>query len=145
MEPSPWAPFVLFSRLLLSVVGAPRLCRPTWIALGHSVDVGSSEDANTCPSPILHAHAQAQAQGRHRTHQEHHAKNDARDGSPPGKHTHKHTHCEPPGQVWWVAAVHVSFHTETAGIDVTQLGDGWVCVRKCVVCSARSGAWTGLI
>lgn len=113
---------------------AAHLCRPTWIALGHSIDVGGAEHANTCPSPILHAHAQAQAHGRHSAHQEHHTENDARDGSAPGTHRHTHTHCEPPGQVWWVAADRVSFHTDRVQhvMQLSQEMSG--CVTECVQC-----------
>lgn len=53
----------------------------TWVALGDSVDVGGTENANPCTPSVLHAHTHAQEQGRHRPHQEHHAKHDTGDGS----------------------------------------------------------------
>lgn len=114
---------------------AAHLCRPTWIALGHSIDVGGAEHANTCPSPILHAHAQAQAHGRHSAHQEHHTENDARDGSAPGTHRHTHTLWATRSSVMsgsWPCQLP---YRQSAACDATQPGDEWVCDRVCAVCS----------
>lgn len=64
---------------------------PTWIALGHSVDVGGAEHADSSAASVLHAHTHAQEQGGHGAHQEHHAEDDPGDGRAPGTHTHTDT------------------------------------------------------
>lgn len=95
------------------------VCRPTWVALGHSVNVGGVEHADSCASPVLHTHAHAQEQSCHRPHQKHHAKDDTGDGSATGKKEKTHTHLLLTSQLLpW---------RSTAASDVTQLRD--VCVR----------------
>lgn len=66
-------------RVHLIVVGVRRW--RTWVALGHSVDVGGAEHADPRASPVLHTHTNAQEQGCHCPHQKHHAENDTGDGS----------------------------------------------------------------
>lgn len=132
-----------FCFLVNSISWAPRFCRPTWISLGHSIDIGGAEHANTWPSPILHAHAQAQAHRRHSAHQENHTEHDARDCSAPGTQRNTHTH------ILWATRSSVMSgscpcqlpYRQTAVRDATQPGDEWVCDRVRAVCSVRSSAW----
>lgn len=127
---------------VILIFRAPHLCRPTWIALGHSVDVGRAEHTNTCPSPILHAHAQAKAHGRDSAHQEHHTENDPRDGSAPGthRHTHIHTVSHPVKCDDWQLSMSASTQTDCSmwcnsvrrWVGVWQSVYGVFCEEQCV-------------
>lgn len=98
---------------------------PTWIALGHSVDVRGAEHADSSAASILHAHTQAQEQGGHGAHQEHHPEDDAGDGGAPGTHT---------DTVWWGAAV-CGHGDRLAACDASQLCDA--CAFHAEECANR--------